>query len=81
MSDRNKHQEDHNQNKHFEEPVDQLEETENLTFCDESFAIDENTSTSTSVQVLIYCYSYDTILIRLVMCMLDPRAPNNYLDC
>ncbi|CAG2195947.1 BTBD12 [Mytilus edulis] len=50
MSDRNKHQEDHDQNKDFEEPVDQLEETENLTFCDESFAIDENTSTSTSIQ-------------------------------
>ncbi|XP_063413456.1 uncharacterized protein LOC134695903 [Mytilus trossulus] len=50
MSDRNKHQEDHDQNKHFEEPVDQLEDTENLTFCDESFAIDENPSTSTSVQ-------------------------------
>lgn len=58
MSDRNKHQEDHDQNKDFEEPVDQIEETENLTFCDESFAIDENTSTS--IQVLIYCL-YDTI--------------------
>ncbi|XP_076117235.1 uncharacterized protein LOC143085000 isoform X2 [Mytilus galloprovincialis] len=50
MFDRNKHQDNHDQNKDFEEPVDQIEETENLTFCDESFAIDENTFTSTSVQ-------------------------------
>ncbi|XP_052103256.1 uncharacterized protein LOC127736710 [Mytilus californianus] len=46
-SDRNKHQENHDQNKHFEEPADQIEESENLTFCDESFAIDEKPSTST----------------------------------